>query len=590
MSTRQSGEQPGSGDRLGGIVHTYQSYDPKNFPSPTAPPPDLTSAAMEHMLAYGSMRHFTEEEFANAIHLDPSMFPRMGPSLEALMAMLEDRKRKILSTYETAKVEHLAKQGYEDQSKTAAPPPNMADAFRRMVREEQIADLERLFLRQKDDTSAFARQLMGILERLAEKYQVDELAATYDFTGRTPMTVPEALEIKEELETIDKLMEQLKEASKNAQLTIIDMESLSEFADPEQMESLNKLQEQVEDYLREQARAQGLEFTKEGYKLTPQAFRLFQRTLLAEIFSELQAARSGRHTGPVVGEGAVEIEKTKDYEFGDSVAHMDVVQTVINAVTREADRRPNAGAQGGTGGGLPFRLSLSSDDITIHRTRNTPKCATMVLMDMSGSMRYDGQYINVKRMALALDGLIRSEYPGDFLGFVEMATFAKRRQVSDLPAMLPKPVSIHAPAVRLKADMSNPDISELQIPQHFTNIQHALSVSRQVLGAQDTPNRQVILITDGLPTAHFEGSHLYLLYPPDPLTESATMREAMLCKREGITINIFLLPSWSQSSEDIQFAHRIAEATSGRVFFTGGRDLDRFVVWDYVKHRRRVIG
>src|SRR5204863_7030082 len=105
-----------------------------------------------------------------------------------------------------------------------------------------------------------------------------------------------------------------------------------------------------------------------------------------------------------------------------------------------------------------LRLSLSSADITIHHTRNTPKCATMVLMDMSGSMRYDGQYINVKRMALALDGLIRSEYPGDFLGFVEMATFAKRRHTSELAAMLPKPVSIHAPAVRLKADMSNPDI------------------------------------------------------------------------------------------------------------------------------------
>ena len=138
--------------------------------------------------------------------------------------------------------------------------------------------------------------------------------------------------------------------------------------------------------------------------------------------------------------------------------------------------------------------------------------------------------------------------------------------------------------------MSNPGISEMQVPQHFTNIQHALSVSRRVLSAQDTPNRQVILITDGLPTAHFEGPELYLLYPPDPLTEAATMREALLCKREGITINIFLLPNWGQSSEDIKFAHSIAEATKGRVFFTGGKDLDRYVVWDYVKQRRKVIG
>jgi uncharacterized protein with von Willebrand factor type A (vWA) domain len=82
---------------------------------------------------------------------------------------------------------------------------------------------------------------------------------------------------------------------------------------------------------------------------------------------------------------------------------------------------------------------------------------------------------------------------------------------------------------------------------------------------------------------------LYLLYPPDPRTEEATMREAMLAAREGITINVFLLPSWWQSSEDVQFAHKMAEATGGRVFFTAGKDLDRFVLWDYVKQRRRII-
>jgi uncharacterized protein with von Willebrand factor type A (vWA) domain len=130
----------------------------------------------------------------------------------------------------------------------------------------------------------------------------------------------------------------------------------------------------------------------------------------------------------------------------------------------------------------------------------------------------------------------------------------------------------------------------MDIPPHFTNIQHALQLSRRVLGAQDTPNRQVILITDGLPTAHLEAERLFLLYPPDPRTEAATLREARLCAREGITINVFLLPNWSQSSEDVQFAHRMVESTGGRVFFTGGRDLDRYVVWDYVQQRRRIIG
>jgi len=212
-----------------------------------------------------------------------------------------------------------------------------------------------------------------------------------------------------------------------------------------------------------------------------------------------------------------------------------------------------------------------------------------VLLDMSGSMRYEGQYINVKRMGLALDGLIRKEYPGDFLQFLELYTFAKPRTIAEIPALMPKPVTLYDPVVRLKADMSNPRVSELHIPPHFTNIQHGLQLARKFLAAQDTPNRQVMLITDGLPTAHFEGSTVFMLYPPDPRTEDATMREALLCAREGITINIFLLQNWNQSQEDVQFAYRMAQATKGRVVFTAGRDLDRYVVWDYIKRRKQII-
>ncbi|MFG0253821.1 MAG: hypothetical protein ACF787_01780, partial [Rhodopirellula sp. JB053] len=211
------------------------------------------------------------------------------------------------------------------------------------------------------------------------------------------------------------------------------------------------------------------------------------------------------------------------------------------------------------------------------------------IMDMSGSMRYDGQYINVKRMALALQGLINKDYPGDFLRFIEMYTFAKLRSPGEIIECMPKPVTIHDPYVRLKCDMSNPEVSEHQIHPHFTNIQHALQLARQNLVNCDTPNRQIVLITDGLPTAHFEEETLFMLYPPDVQTEAATMREAALCQKEGITINIFLIPSWSQSEEDIRFAYRMAQSTRGRVFFTSGKDLDRFVLWDYVQNRRDII-
>jgi len=528
------------------------------------------------MLTFGSMRDLTPEQLANAIHLDPSQIQGLGPSLAALIEMLEARKRKILATYETDAVLGLARDAFHGMAGQMRPPERIRTPFAEEVRAEHLRGLERLWYHAGDEQSPFARQLLHLIERLGEKYQVDELAAKYEFTGRTSMTIPEALEIKEELEMIDRLLEQLREAMENAQVGIIDLEALARFAEPGDLDNLRQLQQQVEAYLRELAERQGLEFTRDGYQLTPKAFRLFQGRLLEEIFSELQAARRGRHSGPILGEGAVELPRTRSYEFGDSVTHMDIPQSMINAMLR-APGNP----------GDPVRMR--PEDIEIHHTRNTPKCATAVVMDMSGSMRYDGQYINAKRMALALDGLIRREYPGDFLQFIEMYTFARPRGIAEVPALMPKPVTLYDPVVRLKADMSDHRITEFDLPPHFTNIQHALRLSRQFLQAQDTPNRQVILITDGLPTAHFEGEVLYLLYPPDRRTEEGTMREATLCAREGITINIFLLPNWGQTEDDVQFAHRMAEMTRGRVFFTGGRDLDRFVVWDYVKQRRKII-
>ena len=560
---------------LGGVIHTYQKYDPKRFPSPTEPPPDFVSPAMEHLLTFGKMRDLTEEELARAVHLDPSQISQLGPSLDMLKAILEERKRKILSTYETRTVQKKARRAYHQKSKQIDPPQKLRKAYDRAVQQEQIRDLERLWYAVADDRSALARDIVQLVDRLGDKYEIDELAGKYEFTGRTGMDIPQALEIKEELERIDELLRQLEEAAETAQIGIIDMEALSEFVQPGDMEQLDLLRQQVENLLREMAERQGLEFSQGAFKLTPQAYRLFQGKLLERIFSQLSASRTGRHQGPIQGEGAVEMPSTKQYEFGDSVANMDIVGTFTNAILREGPQ-------------LPIRIR--QDDIQIHRTRNTPKCATCVLMDMSGSMRYEGQYINVKRMALALDGLIRGEYPGDYLKFIELATFAKPQPSGEIVNLMPKIPTITNPTVRYWIDMSQEDVSEVMIPPHFTNIQHGLSLARKMLSTQDTPNRQVILITDGLPTAHFEGEKLYLLYPPDPRTEEATLREAALCHREGITINIFLVPSWSQSEEDIRFAHRLAESTQGRVFFTAGGDLDRYVVWDYVNQRREIIG
>ena len=558
----------------GGIVHTYQKYDPVHFPSPSAPPPDAVSPMMEHMLEFGDTDEFTEEQLRDAIRLDASQIAGLGPSLNAIKQALLERKRKILETYESRHARKLAADAFRDAAKRLTPPRKLADEYHKAVEQEQLYELESLYFRVGNDRDKFAVGLVGVVGSLGDKYQVDELAAKYEFTGREQMDVPKALEVKRELEEIDKLLKQLEEAKKTAQLAIIDMEELQKYAEPGDLERLSALQQQVEEYVREQAERQGLEGDGKGnYRMTPKAMRLFQSKVLTRIFADLQASRTGRHDNAVMGEGAVESPKTKPYEFGDSVAQMDIPASMTNALLR-------------AGPGLPVRMK--PDDIVIHRTRVTPKAATCVLLDMSGSMRH-GLYVNVKRMGLARDGLIRSEYPGDYLQFVEMYTFAKPRPVSEVAALMPKPVTIFNSVVRLKADMANPDVSEFAVPHHFTNIQHALQTARRLLANQDTPNRQVVLITDGMPTAHFEGTMLYMLYPPDPRTEEATLREAMLCARENITINIFLLSNWNQSEEDVRFAYKVAERTKGRVIFTAGRDLDRYVIWDYIKRRKQIV-
>ena len=459
--------------KLGGVIHTYQRYDPLRFPSPTQPPPDMVSPALEHLLRYGSMRELSEEELARAIRLDPSQFAGLGPSIEMLIAILLERKRKILATYETKAVRKTARKEYHKSGRQVRPPRPFRERYEQAFQQEQIADLQRILWRAAgDDTSRFARELMDVIERLGERYEVDELAAKYEFTGRTPLTVPQALEIKQELEKIDELLKQLEEARETAQIALIDMETLAEFIEPGDMERLSELQQMVENYLRDAAEQQGLEHRRGRFQLTPQAYRLFQGKLLEKIFSNLTASRSGRHQGPIVGEGAVEMQQTKPYEFGDSLTHIDIPQSLINAMLRD-------------GPGLPVRLEQR--DIEVHRTRNSPKCATVVIMDMSGSMRHDGQYVNVKRMALALEGLIRSEYPGDYLNFIEMYTVGRPCRAGEIAELMPKPVTIYDPVVRLKIDMSREDVSEHLLPPHFTNIQHSLQLARQCLSLLDTP-------------------------------------------------------------------------------------------------------
>ena len=328
-------------DTLGGIIHTYQKYDPQRFPSPTQPPPDMVSSAFEHLLMYGQHRELTEEELARAVRIDPSQIQGLGPSLDALLAILKERKRKILERFETRKVRQRAHNAFVENAQSIDPPRRHRDQFRAAIKNEQLRDLQRLWYAAGDDNSPFARGLIGLLEALGNKYEIDELAAKYAFTGREAMTVPLALEVKEELEKIDELIRQLEEARETAQIGIIDMDALAEFAEPGDIDQLSALQQQIQDYLREIAERQGLEQHQGQFRVTPKAYRIFQAKLLERLFSELESSRSGRHQGPVLGEGAVELQSTKDYEFGDSITNLDIPATFVNALVRQGtDRVP----------------------------------------------------------------------------------------------------------------------------------------------------------------------------------------------------------------------------------------------------------
>ena len=264
---------------IGGVIQTYIKYDPQKFPSPTQPPPDFVSPLMDQMLAYGSTRELTGGRAGSGRKLDPSQFKNLGPSIDQMMAILEERKRQILETYETRTVKETARRQLRKQSKSTkqlAEP--VRTRIQSAIQEEQLYDLERIYWSINDDTAEETRIVMNLMLRLGEKYQIDELAAKYTFTGDESMTVPQAIEIKDELEKIDELLKQLEQARETAQIAIIDMEQLGEFMDQDSMHSLEEMQRMIENYVKEAAEKQGLSQENGRFQLTQKPIASFKES------------------------------------------------------------------------------------------------------------------------------------------------------------------------------------------------------------------------------------------------------------------------------------------------------------------------
>ncbi len=265
------------------------------------------------MLATGSLEGLTEEQLAEAVVLDPEQIRGLGPSLDALKARLEERKRKILETYEAESVRRRARKEFHAAAERVRPPRRLARAFDEAVQSEQIRRLERLWYALETERGPLAAGVLGLINRLGTVYEMNELASRWEFTGRRSLSVDRATEVKEELETIDRLLAQLEEARKNAKIGLIDMEALGRYAESGELDDLERLKQQVQELVERAATEQGLDKSGRGYQLTPKAVRSFQGKLLEQIFSDLSPSKTGRHQAAAVGDGAVELVPTRPF-------------------------------------------------------------------------------------------------------------------------------------------------------------------------------------------------------------------------------------------------------------------------------------
>src|SRR5437868_273198 len=270
---------------------------------------------------------------------------------------------------------------------------------------------------------------------------------------------------------------------------------------------------------------------KGQFAVTARGVRRIEEKALDELFTITRKDGLGKHPTDFKGPGTVRHDDSKPYEFGDPVANLNLHETLKNAVIRQ-------GREGMRRSAGEARLNLIEDDFVVYETEYQTSCATVVLLDMSGSMARYGKFYHAKKVALALQGLVRSRYSEDTLKVIGFYSNASPLTERTLLHSAPKPVSIFDSRVFLRVPLDNPPEF---VPEHFTNIQAGLRFARQHLQKQAAANKQIICITDGEPTAHLEQRDLVLVYPPSERTARHTLEEVHACTQAGIQISTFAL-------------------------------------------------
>lgn len=317
-------------------------------------------------------------------------------------------------------------------------------------------------------------------------------------------------------------------------------------------------------------------------KLTARMVNGMQHQALLQIFENLKRGNRDGHRTEQSGKTTERTEGSRPYTFGDPLSDIDLNATLRNAL---ASNNESIGA-----GQSSLPLKLSMDDFVVHETEGRTDCATVVLIDLSGSMYRYGRFLQAKRVCLGLSELIRQRFPQDALDFVSFYSLAERVHEKDVPLIMPKPVSIHDNQVRIRVPLGQADPATL--PLHFTNLHLGLREARRILRRSGAANKQVFIITDGQPTAHVEPSPetgeemLYLLYPPDERTTTATLKEAAMCAKDGIRFASFALIEDYWGMDWVDFIERLTRLTRGTAFYCASDDLSSTVVESYLSGKK----
>jgi len=311
-----------------------------------------------------------------------------------------------------------------------------------------------------------------------------------------------------------------------------------------------------------------LEKTGVQWRLTPRAINRMQRRALMEVFARLQRGAGDSHETSRPGAGGDRVEDVKPYEFGDPISDLDLTQTLRNAIRR---------------GGVGLPISIREPDFEVFRSETRTDCSTVLLLDLSGSMYRNGRYLHAKKCAMAMHALIRQRFPRDTIDVVGFYSAAAPIPEHRLPLVMPKPVSMFDPSIQLRVPIQRID----QAPQHFTNLHLGLVHARRILRRRGGHNKQIFIVTDGEPTAHVQGDLVYLLYPPDPATAAATLKEAFAIAGEGVRIATFALIDDYWQMDWVGFVDRLTRLTRGVAFYCHGGDLGSCVMESYLSGRRQ---